>query len=381
MQKVIVFGNKHIFSTEGGIEVVVSELYPRLSKDLRIVVLDRKDNDTKYPYDSGNIHVIGIPTVKNKKLNAVIYSFLATLYCIIHKADIVHIHAEGQCGFLPLLRLFRPHTPVIVTIHGLDWQRAKWGGFATKYLKFSERMAVKYADEITVLSNHDADYFTQTYGAKNIRIIPNGASKPVFASPRALYNHSIEPAKYILYIGRFAPEKRVDLLLHAYAASKAKTKHNLVLAGPVAETPQIREVAEKIPGVILINNATGELKKALLTWAKLYVLPSDLEGLSMSLLESLTYGDLTLCSDIPENIEVYRNSSTFLHTFSHGDIVDLTAKIDTLLSKNRAVPGMAKDGDDAMLQSNLFRSLYDWDEVTKQYKDLFKEVIINAGQA
>lgn len=378
MQKVIVFGHKHIFSTEGGIEVVVSELCPRLSKDLQIIVLDRKDNDTKYPYDAENIHVVGIPTFKNTKLNAFVYSFLATLYCIIHKADIIHIHAEGQCGFLPLLRLFRPHTPIIVTIHGIDWQRAKWGGFATKYLRFSERMAAKYADEITVLSNHDADYFTQTYGAKNIRIIPNGASKPVFASPRTLYNLSIEPAQYILYIGRFAPEKRVDLLLHAYAASKAKSKYNLVLAGPVADTPQLKEAAEKIPGAILVNNATGELKEALLTWAKLYVLPSDLEGLSMSLLESLTYGDLTLCSDIPENIEVYRNSNTFLHTFSHGDIVDLTANIDTLLSLPRAVPGMAKDGDDAMLQSNLFRSLYDWDAVAEQYKELYEEVITDA---
>lgn len=379
MRKIIVFGHKHIFTNEGGIEVVVSELYPRLAKDFQIIVLDRKDNDTKYPYDSGNIHVVGIPTVKNKKLNAVIYSFLATMYCIFHKADIIHIHAEGQSGFLPLIRLFRRNTPVVVTVHGIDWQRAKWSGFATKYLKFSERMAVKYATQITVLSQHDADYFTQTYGAKNIRIIPNGASKPVFASLRTLYNLSITPAEYILYIGRFAPEKRVDLLLNAYAASQAKTKYNLVLAGPVAETPQIREIAEKIPGVILINNATGELKKALLTWAKLYVLPSDLEGLSMSLLEALTYGDLTLCSDIPENIEVYRNSNTFLHTFCHGDVVDLAAKIDALLSENRAVPGMAKDGDDATLQSNLFCSLYDWDEVAKQYKELYKEVMNNAG--
>ena len=256
--------------------------------------------------------------------------------------------------------------------------RAKWGGFATKYLKFSEHMAVKYADEITVLSNHDADYFMQAYDAKNIKIIPNGASKPVFAGPRTLYNYSIEPAKYILYIGRFAPEKRVDLLLHAYAASKAKSKYNLVLAGPVADTPQLKETAEKIPGVILVNNATGELKEALLTWAKMYVLPSDLEGLSMSLLEALTYGDLTLCSDIPENIEVYQNSTTFLHTFQHGDIVDLTTNIDTLLSLPRAVPGMAKDGDDAMLQSNLFRSLYDWDKVTMQYKNLYEEVITDA---
>ncbi|MDD6560750.1 MAG: glycosyltransferase family 4 protein [Lactimicrobium massiliense] len=379
MHKIIVFGHKHIFTNEGGIEVVVSELYPRLSNDFQIVVLDRKDNGTKYPYDAGNIHVVGIPTAKNKKLNAAIYSFLATLYCIIHKADVVHIHAEGQCGFLPLLRLFRPHTPVIVTVHGIDWQRAKWGGFATKYLRFSERMAVKYADEITVLSNHDANYFVRTYNAKNIRIIPNGASKPVFASPRTLYSHSIEPAKYILYIGRFAPEKRVDLLLHAYAASQAKSKYSLVLAGPVADTPQLKESAEKIPGVILVNNATGELKEALLTWAKLYVLPSDLEGLSMSLLEALTYGDLTLCSDIPENIEVHQNSTTFLHTFRHGDIVDLTAKIDILLSENRAVPGMAKDGDDAMLQSNLFCSFYDWDAVAEQYKDLFKEVMNHVG--
>lgn len=358
--KIIVFGHKHLRSEEGGIEVVVTELAKRLSKNNEITVLDRKDNKTKYPYDVGNIHVVGIPTFKNTKLNAFVYSFLATLYCLFHKADVVHVHAEGLCGFLPLLKFFRPRLPVVVTIHGLDWQRAKWGGFATKYLKFGERQAAKHADAIIVLNHQTEEYFLENYG-RVAAFIPNGVEAHITDRTDLIEPYGLSTGSYILYIGRLATEKRVELLIRAFRHSV--TTRKLVVAGPIKDHPEIVAEAKWNPDIIFINNAYGDLKAQLLSNAALFVLPSDIEGMSVALLEALSYGIPTLVSDIDANTSVVHRNE-FLHTFKAGDEDDLKNKIGLMT----AVP-FYRDSD----QIAWIAQTYSWEECARKTEKALKE--------
>ena len=87
----------------------------------------------------------------------------------------MHIHAEGPAAMCILPKLRKKK--IVVTIHGLDWKRAKWGGFASKYIKWGEKQAVKHADEIIVLSRGVQNYFKTMYNRKTV-FIPNGVSKP-----------------------------------------------------------------------------------------------------------------------------------------------------------------------------------------------------------
>ena len=160
--RISMIGHKRIPSREGGVEVVVEELATRLVKDGNEVdVYNRKgknvqdknaDKQNKKIKEYKGVKLITIPTINKKGIDALIYSFFASIRASLKKYDVMHYHAEGSCAMLWIPHLFRKK--IVVTIHGLDWQRSKWGGFATKYIKFGEKMAVKYADEIIVLSEN-----------------------------------------------------------------------------------------------------------------------------------------------------------------------------------------------------------------------------------
>lgn len=325
---ILTFGHKHIFTTEGGVEVVVTELYTRMARmGHRIKVLDRYEIDRKRDageHDIENLTVINIPTLSNSKLNAQLYSMFATIYAMFAVSDIVHVHAEGPCVFLWLLKL--AGKKVIVTIHGLDWQRAKWGRFASWYIKTGEKMAARYADRIIVLNQDTVDYFKEVYGRETV-LIPNGVDLKHPDKTDQIERFGLEKNKYILYMGRFADEKRLDLLVQAYWT--IKTDKKLVIAGDVNgfEHKDWMLKGKEHPDIIFTGFAGGELKDQLLYNAGLYILPSDIEGMSIALLEGLGTGVPVLCSDIQENTSILDRYGT---TFRKGDLEDLEKKMQEL---------------------------------------------------
>lgn len=165
---VSMFGQKRL-SREGGIEIVVKELCTRMVRNgCTVTCYNRSghhvsgakyDNKTEYE----GICQKYVPTIEKKGLAAVSSSFFAAFYSAFGKYDVVHIHAEGPAFFAWLPKLFGKK--VVVTIHGIDWQREKWkSGFGSKFIRQGEKNAVKYADEIIVLSKGVQDYFKNTYG-------------------------------------------------------------------------------------------------------------------------------------------------------------------------------------------------------------------------
>ena len=368
--KIAMIGHKRIPSREGGVEIVVEELATRLvKKGHKVEVYNRKGNNvsdnnikTKKIKEYKGIKIKTIFTINKKGLDALIYSFFASIVAIFGKYDCIHYHAEGSCAMLWIPHIFRKRT--VVTIHGLDWQRAKWGGFATKYIKFGEKMAVKYADEIIVLSKGVQDYFKETYN-RDTNFIPNGVNKPQLIEPQIIKEkYNLEKENYILFLARIVPEKGLDYLIDAY--KQIDTNVKLVIAGGASHTNdyynKIKEKASKDNRIILTGFVQGEELQELFSNCYLYCLPSDIEGMPISLLEAMSYGRNCLISDIEENKTVCENYGT---SFKKGNIEDLKLKLEECLNK--------KNRNESNEISEFVLNKYNWDDVVRKTEKLYKK--------
>ncbi len=309
--KIAMIGHKRIPSREGGVEIVVEQLSKRLVElGNDVTAYNRSGNHVsgsefshEAPDEFCGIKIKTVKTPQNKALNAFVYSFFATVRALFGKYDVIHYHAEGPAAMCFIPKLFKIRT--IVTIHGLDWQRSKWGGFATKYLKFGEKTAAKYADEIIVLSHAVQDYFKSEYGRETV-YIPNGTEKPCITDSSVIEEkYGLTKNGYILYLGRIVPEKGIHYLTDAYL--QAGIKMPLVIAGGASHSQEYFDLLkEKAVGktIIFTDFVEGEVLQSLYSNAYIYVLPSDLEGMPISLLEAMSYSNCCLTSNISECTEV-----------------------------------------------------------------------------
>lgn len=388
--KVAMIGHKRVPSREGGVEIVVEELSVRMKNHgIQVDIYNRRGHNVAgSKYDNNNklkkyrgCRIITVPTFENKKLNAILYSFLATIRAIFGRYDVIHFHSEGPCSMIWLPHLFGIKT--VATIHGLDWQRSKWYGFATKYLKFGEKIAVKYADELIVLSKNIQRYFKEQYN-RNTVFIPNGVNKPEIRQAQVITEkYGVKKDDYILFLARLVPEKGLDYLLEVY--QKLDTDKKLIIAGGSSHTNDyIKAIKKKINKinisigknkyVIMTGFVQGKELEELYSNAYVYVLPSNVEGMPISLLEAMSYGNCCLVSDISENAEVI---GTYGEKFSKGDVNDLYKKLYELIQVRDKVESYRKDVQDYVI------SEYNWDKVVNKIEKLYlndQNAIVNISE-
>lgn len=372
--KIAQIGHKRIPSREGGVEIVVEELSTRyVQKGYFVDAYNRsgyhvsgREFDTKRSKDYKGVRIITIPTFRNGKLNAIVYSFLATIRALFGNYDIYHYHAEGPCIMLWIPKIFRKN--IVVTIHGLDWQRAKWGNFASRMLENGEKMAVKYADEIIVLSKNVQNYFMQRYG-RNTTYIPNGIEKMRHIDANEITEKwGLVKDEYILFLARIVPEKGVHYLLEAF--SHINTKKKLVIAGGSSHSDEymnkITEMAEKDSRVVMTHFVQGKKLEELYSNAYIFVLPSDVEGMAISLLEAMSYGNCCVVSDIPENVEVVGENAVL---FKQGDIADLQNVIEELLLDEKRVEEYKEHSQ------RYICNRFHWDKVVDDTLEIYHKVL------
>lgn len=368
--KIAMIGHKRVPSREGGVEIVVEELSRRMAcLGNKVDVYNRSGSHVSgSAFDSigselpENIRVITIPTPENKTLNAFVYSFLASLRALFGRYDVIHFHAEGPAAMCFLPKLFGIRT--VVTIHGLDWQRSKWGGFASKYLKFGEKTAARCADEIIVLSDAVRDYFKKEYG-RNTVYIPNGITQPDFEEiAEAAEKYGLKKDRYILYLGRIVPEKGIHYLIESY--SDMKTDMPLVIAGGSSHSEEyfarLKRSAEG-KNIIFTDFVQGRMLRELYSNAYLYVLPSDLEGMPISLLEAMSYSNCCLTSDIPECTQVCGENAVY---FRKSSVADLKNKLEYLIKNSDTVLEYKSRAHDYII------SKYSWDDVVNRTLALYR---------
>ena len=354
--KVAMIGHKQIPSRVGGVEVVVENLSEQLvKKGIEVDAYNRKSKYQKKYKQYKGIQIYEVFTVQRKSLDAIVATFFATLKALRRNYDVYHYHAEGPCLMLWLPHLF--HKRVVVTIHGLDWQRAKWGKLASRMLLAGEKFAVKYADEIIVLSQNIKKYFQDTYGRETI-FIPNGVSKATYRKASLIkQNYGLTENGYLLFLARIVPEKGLHYLIEAY--KKMNTEIPLVIAGDwqysVEYGRKIQQMCEKIPNIIMTGFVQGEMLYELFSNALLYILPSEVEGMAVSLLEAMSYGKCCLVSDIPENMEIARG---YVEAFRSGDANDLKEKLEKILQEPKKREILGKKAQEYVL------SQYNWEQIT-----------------
>lgn len=371
--RIAMLGHKRMPSREGGVEVVVEELSTRMVKLGNNVTvynrrgkhaLDKNLNLSKIKEYKG-VKIKRVLTIDKKGLAAVTSSLFATIRILFSKANVVHYHAEGPCYWMWIIKWFSKKK-IIATIHGIDWQRTKWGGFATKFIKKGEKRAVKYADQIIVLSNNVENYFKETYNRETV-FIPNGVNKPEIIKPEIIKKkYNLIKDSYILYLGRIVPEKGLNYLIDAY--NKIKTDKKLVIAGSASDTDEffevIKEKSKNNKNIIFTGFVQGKELDELYSNAYVYCLPSDLEGMPLSLLEAMSYKNCCLTSDIKECSEVIEDKGI---TFKKGDTNDLAKELQKLCNNKKIVVKYKNNAQEFVLNK------YNWDTVVKDTLKLYKD--------
>jgi glycosyltransferase involved in cell wall biosynthesis len=372
---IVMFGHKRIPSREGGIEIVVKELSTRMVEmGYDVTCYNRGGHhvsgvqfDTFMKYNSilsdsyKGVKLQKVWTINYKGLAAITSSFAAAWKASISNCNVVHIHAEGPAAmsWLPKLR----HKKVVVTIHGLDWAREKWGSLATHYIKFGEKMAVKYADEIIVLSHEIQKYFKNVYGRETV-VLSNGVSRPKIRDANEIRKlWKLEKDSYVLFLGRIVPEKGLRYLIEAWKG--IKTDRKLVIAGGSSDTDKFVKELKKIANVDVIFTGfiQGRILEELYSNAYIYCLPSDIEGMPLSLLEAMSYGNCCLVSSIPECVEVVEDKAI---VFKKSNVTDLREKLQELLEDKERVIKYKRNAADFICKK------YTWDDVVRKTVEIYK---------
>ncbi len=371
--KVAMIGHKVVPSRRGGIENVLTTLCPILVEmGIDVTCYNRSSDKVENEYVGTvkdgmykGVEIKNAWTLNVRGFAAMIASFTAAIAASFKNYDVIHFHAEGPCAALWIPKLFGKKC--VATVHGLDWQREKWGkGFASKYIKFGEKVLAKYADEVIVLSQAAHDYFKETYNRETV-IIHNGINRPQRRDAKLITEkYGLRKDGYICLVSRLTAEKGVHYLIDAYNA--VTTDKKLVIAGDTSDTDDyvrmLKEKAKDNPNIIFTGFISGDALDEIYSNAYITVLPSDLEGMSLCLLESLAYKNALLCSDIPENTSVAENKAMY---FKKGNIGDLTEKLQALCDDSGLVESL-RDGVDEFILNK-----YSWQDVAKATCRLYEK--------
>jgi starch synthase len=361
--KVVVLGTRGIPDIQGGVETHCQELYPRLVKlGCDVTLITRKsyveDLEMKEFQDVKLKHIF---TPKKKSLEAIVHTFLGVLYARAQNPDILHIHAIGPSLLVPFAKLLG--LKVVVTNHGPDYDRQKWGKLAKKVLMLGEKFGSKYANKVIVISNVIKKIQEDRYDRRDCELVYNGVNLAT-KSTQTDYIDSlgIEVGNYCIAVGRFVEEKGFHDLIKAY--NKIDTNIKLVVVGDADHEDDYSISLKKMAkenDVILTGFIKGEKLNHIFSHAKLFVMPSYHEGLPIALLEAMSYNLDVLVSNIPANVEVQLDESDY---FKVGDTDDLASKLQVKLAKTQT-----RDFQ------KIIEEKYNWDLIAKQTKQIYEEIL------
>jgi glycosyltransferase involved in cell wall biosynthesis len=361
--RVMMLGLRGFPNVQGGIETHTEHLAPllvNLGCDLEVVVRSPYQKDTVAKTWSG-VKLTKLWAPQCKGFEALVHTFLGVLYAAIKRPDILHIHAIGPALMTPLARLLGLR--VVVTHHGPDYNRQKWGLFARCTLLLGEWLGMRFSNSRIVISNVIKDLVVRKH-AMHAELIHNGVVLPSLnTSASYLEKFGLTKDKYILLVSRLVPEKRHLDLIAAFNQANL-LGYKLVITGqsdhPDDYMQSIIDAASKNPNIVLTGFQTGNTLRSIYTHAALFVLPSSHEGLSISLLEALSYGIPVIASDIPANLELGLNSMSY---FELGDV----SKLALLLSKNTVKPASVEE---RMHLRAWINTRYNWKTIAEK---TFKE--------
>jgi glycosyltransferase involved in cell wall biosynthesis len=320
-------------------------------------------------HNDNGIQLRHLPTIPTKHLDATVHSFVAALHAIVMRYDIVHFHTIGPACFAPLARLSR--ALLVTTIHRFDYLSGKWGWFARICLRLAERISLRVSHGVITV----APFLQQHYKAQGYRVtyIPNGVTLP---SPNIgtayIQSLGLVPNQYMLFLGRLVPEKRPDWLIRAFQDLRNGTTRLVIAGGSSATAEYVQELkalARPANGRIIFTDAVyGALKEELFANARVFVSPSALEGLPITLLEAMSYSRPCLVSNIPSHCDVIQHGKNgFLYTATNFD--QLRQALNKVM--HTAPSELTRMGEAAR---KTVAERYDWEKIVDQIEHFYESL-------
>lgn len=364
--RIYVLGTRGIPGIPGGIEKHCEELFPRIVDRGHEVILCTRDFYVVHREEEWRgVKLVHCFAPHKKSLEAIVHTFLALLKAGVYCPDIVHIHGIGPSLLAPIARLLGYR--VIVTNHGPDYDRQKWGKMAKGMLRLGERLGGLFAHEVIAISSVIAGIVEERCH-RDATVVYNGVPLPSLSTAHDFLDRiGVSAQGYIVAVARFVPEKGLHDLIKAFAASDLP--HKLVIAGDADHetdySMRLRRLASADPRIILTGYITGEPLRQVYRHARMFVLPSYHEGLPIALLEAMSYGLSVLVSDIPANKEVGLPKDRY---FKCGDTAELKGKLSLLLDKKLS------ETDGEKMRKQIARK-YNWDDIADQTINVYRKAL------
>lgn len=365
---VIILGLRGIPHVQGGVEKHVEMLAAGLAaRGWSVEVIGR----SRYLPGNGShmwngVRVTSLWAPQSSALEAIVHTFLGVWLAAWHRPDILHLHAVGPALMVPLARLLG--ATVVVTHHGYDYERQKWGRLARATLRLGEGLGMRLSHQRIAVSNEIATTMTSRYGVP-VDFVPNGvavARGPYETGILAAF--SLQPKRYVLLAARLVPEKRQLDLIKAFARSGVSGVHLVLAGGAEFESPyvqQVKDLAQETPRVVLTGFQTGDKLAELFENAALFVLASSHEGMPIALLEAMAHGLPVLASDIAANRELDLPEADY---FPLGDVDRLAAAI----ARKLAAPFSQSE---KRAQSARVEGAYSWSSVVTKTLQIYQRAL------
>lgn len=372
--KIYFIGQKGIPSKSGGVEKHVEELSTRLAMAGHEVYAYTRPNYTpKEMKVYKKVNLISLPSIDSKYLDAISHTFRACLDLVRRDVDIIHFHSIGPSSLIWLVKILKPGVPIVSTFHTRCYMHKKWGFFAKSYLRFGEFVLCKFSDRTVAVSKSLAAYVKEKYNSSAV-YVPNGVSLPVGHKTDEIKKWGLKKNGYIVAISRLVRHKGIHYLIDAY--NRLNTNKKLVIVGDGAFTDdyvqEIKKAAADNENIIFTGRQAGKALHELFDNAYLFVQPSESEGLSVALLEAMSFEKAVLVSNIPENLEAIGEVG---FTFMDRNIDDLKDKLDFLLKRPRMVYENGKLGRIRVAQH------YSWSNIAKNIIKIYKQAILEKGNS
>lgn len=361
--KIAFVGGRGVGAKYSGVETWYEQVGARLVREGHEVTVYCRSYFTPKMASLNEMRIVRLPTVRSKHFETFTHTFLSTLHACFSRCEIVHYQTLGPALFSFLPRLFGKKT--VVTVQGLDWKRKKWSWLARQVLKGAERAASHFPTTTSVVSRELQSHFRGRQGKETV-YIPNGTELRSRHSGPHLGKHGLTPGEYVLFLGRLSPEKNCTLLLEAFKSIETNMK--LVFAGGSSHSDgyvsQLRR--QESERIVFLDWLSGDALEEVLTNAAVFVLPSDIEGMSLSLLDAMGASVCVLASDIPENREVIGDAGFM---FKSGDVHDLRRMLSLLVSN----PNMRSAA--AAKARVRVRKNYLWHAVAGQVEQMYLQLV------
>jgi glycosyltransferase involved in cell wall biosynthesis len=371
--KVAMIGQKGVPTSFGGVERHVENLAVRLGAlGHDVTVYTRKWYAPANRNFTLGVRVVATPTIRTKHFDAITHTLASTVHALLNRADVIHYHGVGPALLSWIPRLFAPRVRVVATFHSVDRQHRKWGLIARFALGLGERAACRFPHEVIVVSRALQSYCRDRYDC-GARYVPNGVELPPEGlGDDALKKFGLAKGRYLIATGRLIPVKGFHRLIKAFRRLKKEGGTDgmklAIVGGPSYSSDyerRLKRLAGRDGDIVMTGLVSGIPLQELIAGAYAAVQPSEVEGLSLSVLEAMAHGKAVLASDIPGNLEALGEHGLF---FRSRDVGDLADKLDKLVRDRHLAGRLGAAGREHVMAH------YDWDEIAEATDRVYRSV-------